>query len=587
LVAAAILASLLVGCGPSDRATSASPAVSHAAPLPLSPSGTPAAPKQAAATWVSFTDVTATSGVDFVHATGTSSEKPFPAANGSGIASLDFDLDGRQDLYFATSTPFPIDPESGPSNRLYRNLGAWRFSASAAAGLDCGGYNVGLAVGDYDDDGFPDVYVSCYGENRLFRNEGDGTFSETAEARDPRWAVGAAFFDADGDGLLDLYVCNYGKWTLETNKFCGDAARGIRIYCTPRSVEPEDHVFYRSTGDGRFEDATSAAGFAVPPGRGQGLVAADINGDSKTDLYVGNDQNPNFLFLANGDGTFRNETEQSGAAYDYRGEMQSGMGVDVADADGDGLLDLFVTNYENEPNTLYRQSANGFFNDVSRTTGLAAPSVPWVGWGTAFADFDFDGRQDLVVTNGHTDDNLHELGRDGVFEQPPLLFRNAGGRFEEVGAGAGDYFRGRHPGRALVVADLDDDLDQDLVVGHQDAPPALLRGDGPAGDPPRVRIRLVGTRSNRNGVGAVLSATMDGVRQTIPVRGGGSYLSASDPRLLIAAPDGRVDLTVRWPWSEGSGASTLEAGGDYLIIEPKSPNDPARILRLASPSSSY
>lgn len=533
---------------------------------------------------MSFTEVTASSGVDFVHATGTSSEKPFPAANGSGIASLDFDLDGRQDLYFATGTPFPVNAAAGPRNRLYRNLGGWRFATAPDGGIDCGGYSAGLAVGDYDDDGFPDVYVACYGENRLFRNCGDGSFSETAEARDARWGASAAFFDADGDGLCDLYVCNYGKWTPETNKYCGDPARGIRIYCSPRSVEPEAHVFYRNAGDGRFEEATAAAGLAVPPCRGQGVVAADINGDAKTDLYVGNDQNPNFLFVSNGDGTFRDETESSGAAYDVRGEMQAGMGVDVADADADGLLDLFVTNYEGEPNTLYRQSAGGFFNDVSRNTGLAAPSLVWVGWGAAFADFDFDGRPDLVVSNGHTDDNLHELGREGVFEQPPLLFRNTGGRFEEVAAGAGDYFRGRHVGRALVTADADDDLDQDLIIGHQDRPPALLRNDGPAGDPPRLRVRLVGARGNRDAVGAVISTTTGGVRQTIPVRGGGSYLSASDPRLLIAAPGGRADLLIRWPWS-GESRIELEAGGEYLVFEPGLSNDPPRILRLVSPLS--
>lgn len=548
-----------------------------------------AAELSAEPTWVEFEDMAASSGIDFVHVSGTSEEKPFPAANGSGLAVLDFDLDGRQDLYFATGTPFPVDSHRlTPRNRLYRNQGGWQFSAAAAAGLDCGGYSAGIAAGDYDADGFPDVYVTSYGENRLFRNRGDGTFEEVAECRDNRWATSAAFFDADGDGLLDLYVCNYAKWTPETNKYCGDSHRGIRIFCTPRSVEPDADVFYQNVGDGNYEEATEPAGFNVRPGRGQGVVAADLNGDGRTDLYVGNDLHPNTLFLAGADGVYKNISEASGAAYDHIGGMQASMGVDAADINGDGLIDLFVTNYQDEHNTLYVQSDVDYFNDVSRTAGLAAPSLPWVGWGTSFADFDVDGQPDLVVTNGHTDDNLHELGREGTYPQPPLLFRNREGRFQDLSATAGPYFSERHVGRALAVGDLDDDLAPDLVVGHQDAAPALLRNNltPDRNNQPRLRIRVVGTRCNRDAIGATLTVSDGETKRVIPIVGGGSYLSARDPRVIVAAPRGQIDLTVHWPWGKSSRITGLTAGNEYVLVEPMQPSSPPRILKLAPSLSS-
>ena len=568
----------------------------------------------------------AVTGIDFRHDSGTNAEKPFPAANGSGIAVLDYDLDGHDDLYFATGTPFPIESNrEAPVNRCYRNLGDFRFSeVTAASGLGHNGYSAGLAVGDYDNDGFPDVYVNCFENNVLYHNQGDGTFiavTDAAQVGDPRWGTSAAFLDYDADGSLDLYVCNYAKWTWETRRWCGNRARQVRIYCSPHSVEPEMDALYHSLGDGRFEDEAVSTGIASRPGRAQGVVAADLNQDGKIDLYVGNDLNANAFFLNQGNGKFEDATEISYAGYDFKGSMQAGMGVDAADVTGDGLPELFVTNFQNEHNTLYLNMADGLFQDSSQQFGVYAAGLPWVGWGAAFADFDLDGYLDLVVTNGHVDDNLHLLGENSPYAQPPLMWRQEAGKFRELGPQAGEFFTQRHVGRALVVADLDNDGDQDLVIGHQDERPAILRNDCQLASPRTARsyaLRLIGTISNRNAIGATItlrwnvpigapqaaaeqaSKTADGARppHTAPadsaqggaaqgsaeravaaqaqtteadaatadterivteqIKGGGSYLSSHDLRRLFAVPPAGAKLHWEVRWPSGH-VSILES----------------------------
>ncbi|MEO1998620.1 MAG: VCBS repeat-containing protein, partial [Planctomycetaceae bacterium] len=432
---------------------------------------------QNAADW--FRDMTPECGIPFVHATGTNAEKPFPAANGSGVAACDFDLDGRCDVMFGCGTGFPIQPGSQtPTDRLYRNLGDWRFEdVSLASGLNHNGYSAGLATGDFDCDGFPDVFVNCFGASCLYRNQGDGTFQKLVETglEDQRWGTSAAFFDFNADGLLDLYVCHYAEWTWETNKFCGDRERKVRLYCSPRSVAPTADALYVNNGDGSFHDGTAAAGLTGAAGRSQGVVAADLDGDGAIDLYIGNDLHPNSLFLNRGDGQFRDATETSGVAYDYQGNSQAGMGVAAADTDGDGLFELLVTNFSNEHNAFYSNMGQGVFQDVSHRLGLAGDSLPWIGWGTTLTDFNLDGWCDLLVTNGHVDDNRSQLGQDTPHAQPPLLWSNRQGRFHFVGSEGGNYFRGSSVGRGLATGDLDGDNAVDVVIGHQDGRPALLR----------------------------------------------------------------------------------------------------------------
>jgi hypothetical protein len=517
------------------------------------------------------------SGIDFVHVSGTSNVKPFPSANGSGIAALDYDLDGLYDLYFATGTQFPIDDtRTSPINRLFRNRGEWKFAdVTGPSGLGHNGYSAGLAVGDFDADGFPDVYVNCYGPDVLFHNRGDGTFEPldaSSGIGDPRWGTSAAFFDFDSDGLLDIYVCHYADWTPESNQFCGDRARGVRVYCTPNTVSPVGDALLHNEGDGTFRDVTQETGVGVRSGRAQGVLAADLDRDGFMDIYVGNDLHPNSLFLGDGNGRFRDATELSGAAYDHLGRSQASMGVDAADVNRDGRIDLFVTNYEGEHNAFYENLGNGVFMDRSHSRGLAAASIPWVGWGTVFADFDLDGWLDVIVTNGHTDDNLRDVGRDVAYAEPPLVWRNVNGRFEVLGRNVGPYFARDHVGRALSLVDLDNDGDHDVVIGHQDGVPALLRNERCDESRPNrdsVTLRLVGTQSNRDAIGTSIIVSADDLSLVWLIKGGASYLSANDLRLImpISLPQ-PMTVEIHWPSGTVSRLDRLELGTGYTVVEP-------------------
>jgi hypothetical protein len=541
-----------------------------------------------------FRDELAGSGIDFTHVSGNDENKAFPAANGSGMGALDYDLDGRADLYFATGTTFPLDySRVDPANRCYRNLGDWKFAdVTNQTGLRHNGYSAGVAVGDYDADGFPDVYVSCFGPNVLFHNLGDGTFERvetTAGVDDERWGASAAWLDYDDDGLLDLYVCNYAKWSFDRNPFCGDRARNIRMHCGPRTVEAEPHLLYHNQGDGTFDNRLREAGISERPGRGQGVVAADINQDGRVDLYVGNDLHANFLFINEGGGKFRDATETSGAAYDANGSPQASMGVDIADVDRDGWPDIFTTNFQLEYNAYYRNLGHDFFVDSSDRMGVVSDSLPFIGWGTRFADFDLDGWFDLVVVNGHVDDNRRLFKENAPYHQPAFLYRFQGERMIRVGADAGEYFRRRHVGRGLVLSDLDNDGAYDLVMGHQDAPPALLRNvlresraAREAGQTTSISLRLVGRVGNRDAIGALIEcqSALGTIYQQ--VQGGGSYLSASDLRQIIAVPSGaqsaEIRVQVRWPGGMRTPLTGLEPGGRYVVVEP--PADKESEIRI-------
>ncbi|MDA1014036.1 MAG: CRTAC1 family protein [Planctomycetota bacterium] len=517
-------------------------------------------------------------GIDFVHESGTSADKPFPAANGSGIGAVDFDRDGNLDLYFLTGTPFPLDSSrSSPMNRLYRNLGDWQFrDVSVQTGVAHNGYSAGVAVADFDNDGFPDVYVACYGANILYHNSGDGTFEQlpdSAGVSDERWATSAACLDFNNDGFLDIYVCNYAEWSPATNKYCGDRKNKVRIFCSPKSVKPVHDALLRNNGDGTFTDVLEEVGCAGEARRGQGVIAADFDGDRHVDIYVGNDLHPNSLFISDGHGRFVDRHRESGAGFSFFGASQAGMGVDAADFNRDGRFDLFVTNYAGEHNAFYENRGDGLFDETSHGIGLAASSMSRVGWGAAFVDLDTDGWEDLVVTNGHTDDNLAELGRDGDYAQRPLVFRNHHGRFNAAEVG-GDYFAKTSVGRALVVADLDNDGDSDLVVGHQDGPPAILRNDSVSA-PICARFTCVGRRSNRDGIGTLMTLSNGEFTMTRQVKGGGSYLSAHDYLQLMSLSheawppreNSEIAIKVRWPSGTEAVLERVVAGSEYFVVE--------------------
>lgn len=521
--------------------------------------------------------------VDFLHVSGNSTEKPFPAANGSGMGMIDFDLDGRVDLYFATGRSFPLDDGESRPNRIYRNLGDWKFQdASRETGLDLRAYSAGVAVGDINSDGFPDVYVTCFGANHLFLNQGDGTFEKHLIASGGHFSTSAAMLDFDSDGLLDLYVGNYGEWTFEANRFCGDRTRDVRIFCSPTSLEPAADCLLRNQGDGSFVNVTTAAGLDRQKGRAQGVMATDVDGDGRVDIYIGNDITPNFLLMNSGQGQFTSTAEITGTAFDRKGQMQAGMGVAGGDVNRDGLWDLFVTNFEDEYNTLYIQNSPTDFHDVSMTHGLAAASRPWVGWGTASVDFDLDRWSDLMVTNGHVDDNLHEMQREGDYDQPALVWKNNHGRFEFLGETVGSYFQSPHPGRGLATGDLDNDGDWDVVISHQDQHPALLRNDVAeleSGPVKSVSLRLLGTAGNRNAIGARVVIDSDELPFVMQVQNGGSYLSAPDARLIVPVlGQESIDLQIHWTSGKKSQLTGLKPFQQYDIVEPDTADSAPSVL---------
>jgi enediyne biosynthesis protein E4 len=531
-----------------------------------------------------FEDVRPGSGVDFVHVSGMTAQKLFPTANGSGVAVFDFDGDGKLDLYFASGNLLPLASRPASANRLYRNLGGWKFEdATECSGLGFRGYCHGITVGDIDGDGDPDVFLSNYGGDALFRNNGDGTFSDISRSSGVlvagTWSSSATFLDFDGDGDLDLYVSRYGDWQYpRDDRFCGDAARGIRRYCSPKELTPVRHTLFRNNGDATFTDVTDAAGLGRKDGHGFAALAADLDGNGTTDLFVANDQDPHFLFLNNGDGTFHDVTSESGAAYDAEGRTTSGMGVEAEDVDGDGRPELFVTNFQEEYNTLYRNLGPGTFLDATASFGLAVDSLPWMGWACVLGDFDNDGWPDIAVSNRHIDDNADVHGQPSAYAQPPEIYQNLGGkRFKLASRGAGAYFDSAHLGQGMASGDLDDDGDLDLVVSTKDGPPALLRNDTPAARVNHwVRFRLQGTRSNRDAVGARVAVEAGGRTIHRLRKCGQSLMSSHDPRLLVGiGTASAVDrVTVRWPSGAVSTLEHLASGTTYDLVEPMAGNPP-------------
>ena len=533
-----------------------------------------------------FAEIASDAGINFVHFSGMTAERYSPTAHGSGVAVFDYDSDGKLDLYFATATLLPLGTARKGSNRLFKNLGGNKFQdVTESAGVGFTGFCHGIVVGDIDNDDDPDVFLCNYGANVLFLNNGDGTFrdiSESAGVDRPNWSSGGAFLDYDNDGDLDLYVANYGIWKLPADdKFCGrlEPTR-LRRYCSPHMIRPAKHQLYRNNGNLTFTDVYDQAILTIDPetkqpkprsdGRGFAAVTADLNGDGLIDIYVANDVCPNFLFLNRGDGTFEDATESSGAAYDDKGQAQSGMGVDAEDVNGDGLPDLFATNFANEYNTLHINLLSGLFMDATSFYGLAADTTPFVGWGTALVDFDNDGWPDNFVANGHVDDNRRQFGQHYEYAEPPFLFLNlAGKRFRLATQGAGPYFETKHVGRGAAFGDIDNDGDIDIVVNHKDAAPALLRNDTKS-DNHWILLELHGTKSNHDAIGTRVEIEVGGRTIYRQRKSGYSLMSSNDPRLLIGVgPRGEVDkVTLRWPSGMVSTLAHKKTDRSYTIVEP-------------------
>lgn len=500
---------------------------------------------------VRFTDDAEAVGLDFRHDNGDPGKSMVPPVTFSGgVALFDYDDDGWLDVYCVQGGRFPPEPDQPGGDRLFHNRGDGTFedvSASAGIASLVRGYGHGVTVGDYDNDGRPDLFLTRWRSYVLLRNRGDGTFEDTTGAAgfdgDRDWPTSAAFADLDDDGDLDLYVCHYLQWDQDSTFACVDPNDPTKYRCMPRDFPAlPDHVFRND--DGRFIDVTQSAGFTDVDGRGLGVLAADVDGDGKVDLFVANDTTANYLFKNRGGFRFEEAAQSAGVAANASGGFQAGMGVACGDLDGDGLLDLSVTNFYLESTSFFRNLGNGFFADDTAAIGLAAPSRYLLGFGVAFFDADNDGRLDLVTANGHVFD-----GRPRSPWRMPiqLLLGGSDGRLHDVSAQAGAPFLVPRMGRGLAVGDLDNDGATDVVVIDQGGPLVYLHNRSEV--PESISLALEGATSNRSAIGAAVTARIGAAARVRPLLGGASYQSASDPRVVIglgSAP--RADeLEVRWP----------------------------------------
>jgi hypothetical protein len=511
--------------------------------------------------WVTFTDVTESAKVTFRHVTHATGEHLFPETVGSGCAFLDYDRDGYLDIYLVNNGDFDGD---GAPNTLYRNNGDETFTdVTESAGVGDMRFGIGVAVGDYDADGWDDIYVCNFARNTLYRNNGDGTFTDVTESAgvgETRWSASAVFFDMDNDLDLDLYVANYVDYKRERD---GCRYQNLTVYCSPETFDPVPDTLYRNNGDGTFTDVSETAGITVPA-RGLGVVAADYDDDGDRDIIVANDMNPNFLYRNRGDGTFEEVGLDVGVALAEDATMGNGMGVDVADYDNDGRLDVLVTNFQDQVNTLFRNDGDGFFTDVSYPTGTGAPSLRHLAWGCGFVDLDNDGWRDLFIGNGHVHDNIAEFDQIGTYRQAKLIFKNArNGAFENVSGSSGDAVQVPQPSRGVAFGDYDNDGDLDVLANNVNAPATLYRNDGGNAN---GWIRVVfDDRSRVDGV-RVWVESPDGSRQMAEVHGGGSYGSSHDSRLLFGIGVSAT-ATVRVEWGLGTlSAPVVVRAGDTLRL---------------------
>ncbi len=505
-----------------------------------------------------YTEVTAAAGIAFQHRHGGQGRKFYIETTAAGLCWLDYDGDGRQDLYFVQSGPLPGQPRP-PSlgySTLYRNLGDGRFEdATTKAGVaNATGYGSACTSADYDGDGDADLYVTNFGPSILYRNNGDGTFTDVTEVagvKNGLYAASAAWADYDLDGRPDLYVANYVDFTMNDQKYCGDLAANRRSYCHPDAYGGLPDMLFHNEGNGKFREVARAAGIWDPIGKTLGVVWVDFDRDGDDDLYVANDATPNMFYRNDGNGRFTDITLIAGVCCSEDGRPQSGMGTDAADYDADGFQDLFVTNLSNEPNELYRNlGGKGPFAIMSYPSGLAEPSLLMTGWGTAFLDYDNDADLDVVVTNGHPMDDIATVSDIMSYAQPASFYVNDGaGRFSERGAELGDYFKRTDVGRGLAVADYDNDGDLDLALNPNNRPGVLLRNDGGNAAGHWLSVRLAGVKANRDGLGALVTVTAGGRRQVKEVRSASSYMSQNDMRLHfgLGAASNVDQIEVRWP----------------------------------------
>ena len=516
---------------------------------------------------VRYTDVCESAKITFQQDSTQTDEKYYLETMGTGVAWIDYDQDGLMDLYFVQSGATDIYKPPHPlRSALYHNNGDGTFTdVTDKTGVGGEGhYGQGVAVGDFDNDGYPDLYVTGYGRAILYHNNGNGTFTDvTAKAGvadEGGWSTSAGWFDYDKDGWVDLVVTNYIDWSPKNNIWCGERRPGYRSYCHPGNYKGQRIKLYHNNHDGTFSDLSDASGVGKPEAKGMGVVLADFNNDGWPDIAIANDSWPNFLFINKHDGTFEDVSLVSGFAASEDGRYEAGMGIDAGDVDGDGWQDLYVTHLDFELNRLYRNSQDGTFTDETFRSGIGNKAVLMSGVAMKFLDYDNDGWNDILQANGSMLDNVALYHSEVSYKEPLLMFRNLGnGHFEKVSESLGPDFMRPIVGRGLATADYDNDGDIDIVTNNRGNYPSLLRNDGGNANH-WLTIQLIGTKSNRDGTGASLKLTSEGFVHVEQAKGGGSYMSASDPRihfglgkrtkiekLEITWPSGQVDRLSNLP----------------------------------------
>lgn len=519
---------------------------------------------------IQLRDVTRETGIKFIHSDGSSGRRYIVETVASGLATFDYDGDGKIDILFLNGSPLPGSPTTSPPprNALYRNEGGLKFKdVTLAAGLVDTHYHLGVCVGDYNNDGFPDIYLNNFGPNILYRNNGNGTFTDVTQeagvAVGNHVGAGACFLDMDGDGDLDLFVANYVGFTFEKHQI--SHMNGFPAYVGPLHYPPTANVLFRNNGNGTFTDVSVASGMASLLGSGMGVIAADLDNDGDTDIIVGNDLRPNFVLLNDGTGKFKEVATLLGLAYDSFGNVRGSMGVECADWNNDGWLDVYITPYQRQLATLYQNRKGTYFDDVARQTGAATGTYPQVKWGTGVVDLDNDGNRDLFIACGHLIDNVEQFDSTTSYNARNIVLRNTGqGKFVNVSDQCGDGLLPKLSSRGAVFDDLDNDGDLDVVILNSRREPTVLRNDSSRTNH-WIQIQLRGKKSNRDGVGARVMVRAGDLDQIDEVHSGRSYQSDFGKRLQFGlAQRGKIE-EIRVNWIGGGVDTVRNVGVDRLI----------------------
>jgi len=522
-----------------------------------------------------LTEITQAAGIDFTHNSGAFGGKYLPETLGPGCAFIDYDSDGWQDILLVNGMDWPGHKQKRTTMHLYHNNRNGTFTdVTKRAGLDVEMYGLGAAVGDFNNDGFPDIFVSCVGQSRLFQNTGKGTFVDVTErsglASRQGFSTSALWFDYDRDGHLDLFVCNYVRWSAAQDVFCSLDAKH-KSYCTPEAYRGSTSWLFHNRGNGTFEDVTATSGIFDTSSKALGVAMLDYDQDGWPDLFVANDTQPNKLYRNKHDGTFEDVALKAGVAFSEDGKARAGMGVDAADYDNSGTAGIVVTNFDNEMLGFYRAAKGGAYADIAPRSNIGKLSQRSLGFGCFFFDADLDGRLDLLVANGHIDDTVRNVRADTNYEQAPHLFLNRGSQgFVDVAADAGADFARPKVGRGAAFGDIDNDGDLDVLITTNQGPAHLYRNDQLAGNR-SIRLRLVGTKSNRDGIGALVRLYGGNECESRTVKSGSSYLSQSEIPLTFGM--GRREqaerLVIDWPSGRTEEHKSLQAGKRYECVEGK------------------